>query len=101
MQVMTMANWNDDFYDVYAGSLLGTQKAVAFFYFALLILLGNWMLLNLFVAILLQEFFMMKEQVCVCVCVCVPCVYFVCIYRSRASDSQSALCTHCRVRPKP
>jgi hypothetical protein len=66
-----------------------------------LILLGNWMLLNLFVAILLQEFFMMKEQVCVCVCVCVPCVYFVCIYRSRASDSQSALCTHCRVRPKP
>ena len=99
MQVMTMANWNDDFYDVYAGSLLGTQKAVAFFYFALLILLGNWMLLNLFVAILLQEFFMMKEQVCVCVCV--PCVYFVCIYRSRASDSQSALCTHCRVRPKP
>ena len=89
-----MANWNDDFYDVYASSVLGTQKAVAFIYFALLILLGNWMLLNLFVAILLQEFFMMKEQVCVCVCVCAICIFCMHIYRSQASDSQRVLCTH-------
>lgn len=94
MQVMTMANWNDDFYDVYASSVLGTQKAVAFLYFALLILLGNWMLLNLFVAILLQEFFMMKEQVCVCMCVCAVCIFCMHMYWLRASDSQRALSTH-------
>ena len=32
-------------------------------YFALLIVLGNWMLINLFVAILLQKFFEQKAQV--------------------------------------
>ena len=40
----------------------------SFFYFALLIVLGNWMLFNLFVAILLTKFFEQKNLVCACVC---------------------------------
>ena len=43
----------------------------SFFYFALLIVLGNWMLFNLFVAILLTKFFEQKNLVCVCARACV------------------------------
>ena len=51
-QVFTMANWNDDLYDV-----LGSTKAVAgSLYFYVNIVVGNWILLNLFIAILIGKF---------------------------------------------
>ena len=85
-----MANWNDDFYDVYAGA--GMASII---YFTLLIVVGNWMLINLFVAILLQEFFLQKDQVFVR-CVCVPVrarLCSACMHRSRAPHPhQSARC---------
>jgi hypothetical protein len=58
---MTMANWNDDLYDAYVGLGQGSGMG-SFVYFALVIILGNWMLFNLFVAILLQKFFAEKEK---------------------------------------
>ena len=54
-QVMTMANWNDNLYDAWPNG------ATSFIFFALVIVLGNWMLFNLFVAILLGEFFKQKK----------------------------------------
>ena len=87
-QVMSIANWNDNFYDGYAISQVGS-----WLYFWALVIFGNWMLFNLFVAILIQKFLEKKEQsdtenlermqvpcvcaggrgrvrVCVCACVC-------------------------------
>jgi len=51
-QVFTMANWNDDLYDV-MGS---TSNSIFSFYFYINIVLGNWVLLNLFIAILIGKF---------------------------------------------
>jgi hypothetical protein len=51
-QVFTMANWNDDLYDV-----MGSTGAVEYsMYFYVNIILGNWVLLNLFIAILIGKF---------------------------------------------
>jgi len=51
-QVFTMANWNYDLYDV-MGS---TSSSIYSFYFYINIVLGNWILLNLFIAILIGKF---------------------------------------------
>lgn len=51
-QLITMANWNDNLYDV-TGTTGNTGYAL---YFYALITVGNWMLLNLFIAILIQKF---------------------------------------------
>ncbi len=51
-QVFTMANWNDDLYDV-MGS---TGNVVYSFYFYINIVMGNWILFNLFIAILIGKF---------------------------------------------
>ena len=51
-QVFTMANWNDDLYDV-----MGSTGSVVYsFYFYLNIVMGNWILFNLFIAILIGKF---------------------------------------------
>mmetsp|Transcript_31531 Transcript_31531/g.76314 ORF Transcript_31531/g.76314 Transcript_31531/m.76314 type:complete len:1933 (-) Transcript_31531:88-5886(-) len=50
-QVLTVANWNDDMYDTVASTDPG-----AALYFYTIIVVGNWMLLNLFIAILIQGF---------------------------------------------
>lgn len=50
-QVLTVANWNDDLYDT-----AGSTGASAAIYFYCIIVIGNWMLLNLFIAILIQGF---------------------------------------------
>lgn len=50
-QVLTTANWNDDLYDVVAST--GPASSI---YFYAVIVIGNWMLLNLFIAILIQGF---------------------------------------------
>ena len=57
-QVFTMANWNDDLYDV-----LGSTGGVAYgFYFYALIVIGNWVLFNLFIAILIGKFSEQRAQ---------------------------------------
>eukprot|EP00961_Rhodomonas_salina_P295321 3935353-Rhodomonas_salina.1 len=48
-QVLTLSNWNDSMYQAVAS--IGPQ--VAFFYYAIIVL-GTWMLLNVFIAILIQ-----------------------------------------------
>jgi hypothetical protein len=46
-----VANWNDDMYDTTASTDAGSAL-----YFYAIIVVGNWMLLNLFIAILIQGF---------------------------------------------
>lgn len=53
--ILTLANWND----VRVEAIATTGYALNL-YFALLIIVGNWMLLNLFIAIIVQGF---AEQV--------------------------------------
>ena len=50
-EILTIANWNDGLY-VAAGSM----GAMTGLYFYAIISVGNWMLLNLFIAILIQGF---------------------------------------------
>jgi len=50
-QILTTANWNDVLYNHVASTGAGSA-----FYFYSIIVLGNWMLLNLFIAILIQGF---------------------------------------------
>jgi len=57
-QVFTQANWNDDLYDV-MGS---TSSAVYSLYFYFNIILGNWVLLNLFIAILIGKFSEQRKE---------------------------------------
>jgi len=61
-EVMTIANWNDNFYEAWPVSDWGS----VIFYWAL-VMIGNWMLFNLFVAILIQKFLQQKSEVCVLV----------------------------------
>jgi len=56
-QVMTIANWNDDMYTAVANA-----GAASGFWFYSLIVFGNWILFNLFVAILIQKFGELKAQ---------------------------------------
>eukprot|EP00960_Hanusia_phi_P032705 750013-Hanusia_phi.AAC.1 len=56
-QVMTISNWNDDMYTAIANAGAGSG-----FWFYSLIVLGNWILFNLFVAILIQKFGELKAQ---------------------------------------
>ena len=49
-QILTMENWNAVFYEIYPMSEL------TFFYFLIWIFLGNYILFNLFISILLQSF---------------------------------------------
>ena len=50
-QIFTTANWNDNLYDAAAAS--GPAAAL---YFYAVIVIGNWMLLNMFIAIVIQRF---------------------------------------------
>ena len=61
-EVMTIANWNDNFYEAWPVSDWGS----VIFYWAL-VMIGNWMLFNLFVAILIQKFLQQRSEVCVLV----------------------------------
>ena len=54
---MTIANWNDNMYDGWVVSEVGS-----WLYFWSLVIFGNWMLFNLFVAILIQKFLEKKQQ---------------------------------------
>lgn len=56
-QVFTTANWNDDLYDVVSSS--GSASSL---YFYVLIVVGNWMLLNMMVAIIIQKFAEQRHQ---------------------------------------
>ena len=56
-QVFTTANWNDDLYDVVANN-----GSVSSFYFYMLIVVGNWMLLNMMVAIIIEKFAQQRNQ---------------------------------------
>ena len=58
-QVMTIANWNDNLYDAYV-ALHGSVFAAAYYW--AVVIVGNWMLFNLFVAILIQKFLTSKQQ---------------------------------------
>jgi hypothetical protein len=50
-QVLTVSNWPDDLY-----TAVGVNGSASGLYFYTLITIGNWMLLNLFIAILIQGF---------------------------------------------
>merc|ERR1712025_590938 len=50
-QIFTTSNWNDNLYDAAAAS--GPAAAL---YFYAVIVIGNWMLLNMFIAIVIQRF---------------------------------------------
>ena len=56
-QILTTANWNDDLYDAAASN--GVTSAL-FFY--AIIVIGNWMLLNMFIAIIIQRFAQQRTQ---------------------------------------
>lgn len=56
-EILTISNWNDGLY-VAAGS----KGAAAGLYFYAIISVGNWMLLNLFIAILIQGFAEQKAE---------------------------------------
>ena len=49
-QILTMENWNSVFYEIYP------MNELTFFYFLIWIFLGNYILFNLFISILLQSF---------------------------------------------
>jgi hypothetical protein len=51
-QVLTLENWNNAFYDCWRA----TSQPMAMGYFYAVIFIGNYMLLNLFIAILLGNF---------------------------------------------
>ena len=59
-QVITIANWNDNMYDAWAAA--GSDGILSALYYWALVILGNWMLFNLFVAILIQKFMQKKKQ---------------------------------------
>ena len=60
LQVMTIANWNDNLYDAFVA--LDKSLFSAVYYWAIIIF-GQWMLFNLFVAILIQKFLQQREKV--------------------------------------
>jgi hypothetical protein len=58
---MTMENWQSVLFDSMAGVTGGMKFAVAIFYIAW-IFVGNFILLNLFLAILLDSFLVEEEE---------------------------------------
>ena len=58
---MTMENWQTVLFDSMAGVTGGMKFAVAIFYIAW-IFIGNFILLNLFLAILLDSFLVEDEE---------------------------------------
>eukprot|EP00960_Hanusia_phi_P014603 431203-Hanusia_phi.AAC.4 len=56
-QVLTICNWNDDLYDTAASA--GASSAV---FFCLIVIIGNWVVFNLFVAILISKFMDSKAE---------------------------------------